>query len=78
MGTDAQNGRRRRAPRHVERELVSPKLLAERWETSRATVRRRLKAAGVQVYYLGGGARNSTIRYAVDDVEEFLRRSMSR
>lgn len=60
--------------RLVDLELISMAELASRWKLSRSTVRRCLNAAGVRPFYFGGG-RNSSVRYSVVDIEEFLRKS---
>ena len=58
----------------LDQKLISLKFLAEQWDVSRATVSRRLDAAGIRPFYIGGDARNATLRYSAADVEEFLRR----
>ena len=50
------------------KKLVRLRWIAERWNCSRQTCRRVLRAAGVQPYFLGGDARNATLRFDVDDV----------
>ena len=59
---------------HLRRKLVSLRELAERWDVSRATVRRRLREGRVRAYYIGGGEKNGTIRYPAEEVDAFLRR----
>ena len=65
---------RKKSRKLIDLKLVSLKFLAEQWEVSRSTVKRRLEAAGVRAFYIGGDGRNSTVRYSASDVEEFLRR----
>lgn len=56
--------------RNVEgRRLVSLAWVAERWACSRQTCRRVLERHGVGPLYLGGGARNATLRFDLADVE---------
>jgi hypothetical protein len=51
-----------------ERQLVSLAWIARRWGCSRNTVRRVLREAGAVPFYLGGSARNATIRFDLADV----------
>lgn len=62
--------------RLIDLDLVSLKELAARWHVSRRTVRRSLEEAGIKPFYLGNGP-NGTLRYAMAEVEEFLRRRRS-
>lgn len=59
---------------YLDLTLVSLKTLSDRWSCSRATVRRRLRAAGIKAYYIGGPGNNATLRYAEADVEEYLQK----
>lgn len=59
--TDSEKGTR-------ERKLVSLRWIAERWGCSRQTCRRVLERAGVVPLFLGGDARNVTLRIDQADV----------
>ncbi len=63
---------------HLQKQLISLRELADRWDVSRATVRRRLRDGGVRAYYIGGDGMNATIRYSTEDVEVFLRRCLGK
>ena len=52
-----------------ERRLVGLAYLGKRWACSRQTCRRILERHGVRPLYLGGEARNSTLRFDLADVE---------
>lgn len=54
-------------PAH-DRRLVSLSWLSERWSCSPKTCRRILERAGVLPLYLGGDARNATLRFDLEDV----------
>ena len=58
--------------RLVDQEFISLLEIAKRWSVSRNIVRRALERAGVRPFYIGD-SRNSTLRYAVEDVERFMR-----
>ena len=67
--------RRKRAgwedpPGGSDRQLVGLAWIARRWSCSRQTCRRVLQRAGVRPLFLGGDARNATLRY---DLAEVLR-----
>lgn len=51
--------------------LVSLKTLAELWDADRSTVRRWLKAAGIEPVAIGRG-RNGAIRYRCQDIQQWL------
>lgn len=52
----------------AERRLVSLGWIAARWGCSRQTCRRALERHGVLPLFLGGDARNATLRFDVADV----------
>jgi hypothetical protein len=52
----------------TKRKLVGLAWIAERWGCSRQTCRRILQREGAAVLYLGGGARNATLRFDLVDV----------
>lgn len=49
-------------------QLVSLVRLARRWDCSRQTCRRVLRAHDVCPFYLGGEARNATLRFDLQDI----------
>lgn len=57
------------------RNLVSLAWIAERWSCSRQTCRRVLGRAGVCPVFLGGDARNGTLRFDLEDVVRVESRS---
>jgi len=58
--------------KHVGRELISLRELAELWHVDRTTVARWLKReAGIRLYVFNG-ARNGTKRFPKEQVERFL------
>lgn len=57
--------------------LVGLQEIAERWSVSRQTVRRILTREGVRPVYLGGGARNATLRFRFSEVVSVEDRSQS-
>jgi hypothetical protein len=63
---------RRKADRLADLELISVGELAERWHCSPASVRRVLTRANIKPFRLGRG-RNGMIRFALIDIDEFLR-----
>ncbi|MEZ5988745.1 MAG: hypothetical protein R3F30_06415 [Planctomycetota bacterium] len=54
---------------------MSLAFLAQRWSCSRQTCRRVLEAGGVRALYLGGGARNATLRFDFEEVLELEARA---
>jgi hypothetical protein len=56
---------------HADKEMITLAELSTRWSMDRKTVRRLLDQAGVKCYVFGP-KRNSSVRYAKDDVEKFL------
>lgn len=59
---------RRSRERPVQRQLVALAWIAERWSCSRQTCRRILDRHGVVPLFLGGEARNATLRFDREDV----------
>ncbi len=59
------------------RRLVSLRQVAARWQCDRKTVRRIFVRAGVRPLYLGGDARNATLRFDLEDVERVERESQA-
>ena len=53
----------------ANRKLVGLAWIAQRWSCSRQTCRRVLQRAGVAPLFLGGDARNATLRFDFADVE---------
>ncbi|MBL8696200.1 MAG: hypothetical protein JNJ88_19045 [Planctomycetes bacterium] len=51
-----------------DRRLVPLAWIASRWSCSRQTCRRILHRCGVRAVYLGGDARNATLRFDFKDV----------
>ena len=52
----------------ANRKLVSLAWVAQRWSCSRQTCRRVLLRGGVAPLFLGGDARNATLRFDLEDV----------
>ena len=52
----------------ANRKLVSLGWIAERWSCSRQTCRRVLQRGGAAPLFLGGDARNATLRFDLADV----------
>lgn len=52
----------------ANRKLVSLAWVAQRWSCSRQTCRRVLQRKGVLPLFLGGDARNATLRFDLADV----------
>jgi hypothetical protein len=52
----------------ADRKLVGLAWIAQRWGCSRQTCRRVLQRAGVAPLFLGGGSRNATLRFDLQDV----------
>ena len=50
------------------RQLKSLKWIAERWGCSRQTCRRVLQRHGIWPFFLGGDARNATLRFDLQDI----------
>ena len=50
-----------------ESPYISPNALAERWQTSRASVDRIIRRVGIPRVYLGTG-KNGTVRYCMKEV----------
>ena len=50
------------------RQLKSLKWVSERWGCSRQTCRRVLRRHGILPFFLGGGARNATLRFDLQQV----------
>lgn len=61
----------------ADREFISLKALARRWDCSRSTVRRILQRAGVRAYFLND-SRNGTLRYRYCEVLEYEGKSKER
>jgi hypothetical protein len=53
----------------ANRKLVGLAWIAQRWSCSRQTCRRVLQRHGVRPLFLGGDARNATVRFDRADVE---------
>lgn len=52
----------------ADRKLVGLAWIAQRWSCSRQTCRRVLQRSGVAPLFLGGDARNGTLRFDLVDV----------
>lgn len=52
----------------ADRKLVGLAWVAQRWSCSRQTCRRVLQRAGVAPLFLGGDARNATLRFDLGDI----------
>jgi hypothetical protein len=52
----------------ANRKLVGLAWVAQRWSCSRQTRRRVLQRAGVLPLFLGGDARNATLRFDLGDI----------
>lgn len=52
----------------ADRKLVSLAWVSQRWSCARQTCRRVLQRHGVVPLFLGGGARNATLRFDLADV----------
>lgn len=63
---------RRKSDRLADLELIGVAELAERWHCSPASVRRVLARANIKPFRLGKG-RNGMIRFALIDIDEFMR-----
>ena len=57
-------------------ELVSLADLASRWHVSRSTVRRALRRVGIRTFIIGPN-RNGSLRFALIDIDEYLRKQES-
>ena len=55
-------------PSLESRKLVSLAWLADRWSCSRQTCRRILRDHGIGPFFLGGEARNATLRFDLEDI----------
>lgn len=55
-------------PNSANRSLVSLAWIAQRWSCSRQTCRRVLQRHRMSPLFLGGDARNATLRYDLADV----------
>ncbi len=56
-----------------DRQFLSPRQLAERWDCSTSTAQRLAKHAGIAKYCLGEG-RNGMVRYLLSEVEAYEER----
>ena len=54
---------------NADRRLVSLAFVGSRWACSRQTCRRILAREGIEALYLGGGGRNATVRFDLEDVQ---------
>lgn len=61
-------GKKASAANLADRKLVALAWVAARWSCSRQTCRRVLQRAGIRPLFLGGDARNGTLRYDLADV----------
>jgi len=61
-------GNKHQSANLANRKLVSLACIAQRWCCSRQTCRRVLQRAGVAPLFLGGDARNATLRFDLADV----------
>lgn len=64
-------------PEISERRLLSLAQIAERWQVSRQTVRRVMQRHRVRPLYLGGDARNGSLRFDETDVNLVEARSQA-